>query len=96
VGAEDEAEKLAKYLQKYWPNHIKEGTPVDNAIRLLNESLIYAELEPGQIVCPIMSRPHDGVDCIKKRCAWWHENEKCCAVPLIAFSLNAIGYAQGV
>lgn len=22
MGAEDEAEKLAKYLQKYWPNHI--------------------------------------------------------------------------
>ncbi len=39
-------------------------------------------------VCPLMSVPVEGVDCVREHCAWWYGPDKCCAVVLIAANLR--------
>lgn len=40
-------------------------------------------------VCPLMSAPVEGVDCVQERCAWWTGTE--CAVAAIARSAGRKG-----
>ena len=37
MGSANETKKLQNYLLEEWQNFIEEGSPVDNAIRLLEE-----------------------------------------------------------
>ena len=51
---------------------------------------------PKEKLCPLSFNSPDQVDilsCVKEKCAWWSQVEKCCSIGLIGNALAGISRA---